>query len=52
MRVFDGRINEDVCTRNGESLMGLKLLKDNLTISRRKIHRTNAEVGPAKPEGV
>ena len=50
--MFDRRITEDVCTRNGESLMGLKLLKDDLKIDRRKIHRTNAEVGQVKPEGV
>jgi hypothetical protein len=32
--------------------MGLKLLKDDLTISRREIYRTNAEVGHVKLEGV
>ncbi len=32
--------------------MGLKLLKDDLTISGRKIYRTNAEVGHVKLEGV
>jgi hypothetical protein len=32
--------------------MGLKLLEDDLTISRRKIYRTNAEVVHVKLEGV
>ncbi len=32
--------------------MGLKLLKDDSTISGRKIYRTNTEVGHVKPEGV
>jgi hypothetical protein len=32
--------------------MGLKLLKDDLTIIRSKIYRTNAEVGHVKLEGV
>jgi hypothetical protein len=32
--------------------MGLKLRKDDVTISRRKIHRTNAGVGHVKREGV
>jgi hypothetical protein len=38
--------------RNGKQLMGLKLLKDDLTISRREIYRTNAEVVHVKLEGV
>ena len=33
-------------------LMGLKLLKDDLTISRREIYRTNAEVVHVKLEGM
>ena len=37
---------------NGESLLGLKLLEDDLTISGRGIYRTNAEVGRVKLEGV
>jgi hypothetical protein len=32
--------------------MDLKLLKDDLTISRREIYRTNTEVGHLKLEGV
>jgi hypothetical protein len=32
--------------------MGLKLLKDDLTISWREIYSTNAEVGHVKLEGV
>jgi hypothetical protein len=36
----------------GESLMGLKPLKDDVKSSRRKIYRTNAEVGHVKLEGV
>lgn len=31
--------------------MGLNLLKDDLTIIRRKIYLTNAEMGHVKPEG-
>lgn len=49
---FGRTITDDVVVAMESRLMGLKLLKDDLTISRREIYRTNAEAGHLKPEGV